>query len=163
MSTYGSTADQQLGIYNQPLVAKRAIELLRKRGYIVHSEEATLQEDMNDKIDYYFIFDELTPFLGKLILPVDVKYGSTYTVIDNNKNDSLEQSKAKYLIINNSKNPEELWWISVKMLKKCREKYEFELEDSYKPNNKSKFLRILDYVKEHSDFFGDSVKMYIIE
>ena len=118
-SLYGSTPEKRLGIKKEESVIIKVIKLLRELEYKVIYRKATLVEDMHDKIDYFLIFDPSTPFLNMLEVPVDVKYAKTYTAVDNNGIDLLKESKAKWLIINNSEKGKEneLWWINVKKLR----------------------------------------------
>lgn len=163
-SLYGSTPEKRLGIEKEEYVIIKTVKLLREHEYKVIYRKATLVEDMHDKIDYFLIFDPSTPFLNMLEVPVDVKYAKTYTAVDNNGIDLLKESKAKWLIINNSEKGKEneLWWINVKKLRECRKLYPFMLTESYEVGNKSKFIRIFKYVEDHKDFFGNSVKKYNI-
>lgn len=162
MTTYGSNVYKQRGISNQQKVIERVIELLTNKSYIVKYRQASREEDMNKKIDYYLIFDAKTPFNNNTEIPVDVKHGRTYTVKDQTGKDCLDKSKAKWLIFNDPKKENELLWVSVNKLKECRELYPFDPKDSYEEGNTSKFIYIFDYVKEHKDFFGNSAKKYVL-
>lgn len=161
-TSYGSTKYKMSGISNQQKVIEKVIHLLTIKGYVVSYQKASKDDDMNKKIDYYLHFDPLTPFLNKLIVAIDVKYGTTYTVIDQLGHDSLDKSEARWLIFNNPKNEKELLWVSVTKLKKCRELYPFDLIDSYEEGNTSKFMRMFSYVEQHQDFFGKGAKIYNI-
>jgi len=154
---YGDDVNKQEGITREPEIAQKVIEFLISKGYKVTLKKSSFVENTKQKIDYFLIFDETTPFLNQTIIPIDIKARNSYTRFDKNGENTLEQSKSKY-IITNLKGSDEYTWVNVKKLKECIEIHE---PDMFLSNDKkSKYFWLNTYVNEHRDFFGKSVTTY---
>ncbi len=154
MVGYGSTVFKARGIYQQSSVLEKVLKFLTSKGYIVNATPATFEQDTRGKIDYFLNFDSSTPFLGKFIVPIDVKYAKTYTIISHNQTNVLEESRARYIILNHPSYTNKLLWLSVEKLRECIKLHAPKLYDSFEPGNNSKFIYIFDYVEKHKNFFG---------
>ena len=156
MGNYGSNRIKQAGIIREHDIIEKVIAYLRLCKYKVVAEKSSRDIDMHSKIDYYLLFDESTPFLKSLKVPVDVKSGNSYTVINQKGENSLENSKSRFIIINTVKKPDELLWVSVNKLRECMKIYPPKLYESN--DNDSYYMWLDGYVDEHKEFFGNSVK-----
>jgi hypothetical protein len=162
---YADNYHKMMGIGQQPIIADKVIEYLRKRNYKVSLLSATREEDMHDKIDYFLMFDESTPFGDEKLLkvPIDIKWGKTYTILDAQGNNSLERSKSKYLIYE-TRQINLVWnklldqfqlhpdfvWVNVDKLRKSIKQFPPEILDSHQTPG-SKFFFMFDYLNEHTE------------
>lgn len=85
----------------------------------------------------------------------------SYTIITDTGQDALKAAKSMYIVFNNPERERELLWVDTKALRQCFAKYPCKLIDS--KYNKSKYIWIKDYVDEHKEFFGNSVRLVTIE
>lgn len=95
---YGDNEFKRKGIELEEDTCQMILRELRSKGHIVSAEKSTLYEDMVNKIDRYLIFDYSTPFHGMFKIPIDIKVGDTYTIINSIGENTLESSKSEFII-----------------------------------------------------------------
>jgi hypothetical protein len=157
---YGSTSIKRAGIANEPIVLQKTIMWLESRGYEVTYRKATEDENKYDKIDY-FIFFHNKPFGRYRELPIDVKSGDSYTIIENRTGqNALEKSKAKYIVIITPKRPNKISWISVDKLRQCVKIDDPNPKPSEEKGNTSEYFWLNTYVEKNKNFFGNWAKTY---
>ena len=96
--SYGDNAFKRKGIELEEDTCQMILRELRSKGHIVSAEKSTLYEDMVNKIDRYLVFDYSTPFHGMFKIPIDIKVGDTYTVINGIGENTLESSESEFII-----------------------------------------------------------------
>lgn len=136
---YGDNADRKRGIREEPRIKRRVKEELLLKGYILESEDSSLQEDQRKKIDSFLSFNEKTPFFDKLRAAIDVKSGWTLTVENENGEDTLESSKSDYIVFEYR---EKIFWFEKNILKEWVK----QNKDSIKNNRdggKSKWIGVI--------------------
>lgn len=159
---YADNKHKMMGIGQQPIIADKVIDFLKNLDYKVTLEKSSLKEDIEDKIDYFIVFDESTPFGPEKLLQIaiDVKYGRSYTIENYAKKNKLEVTKADYIIydppyvISWDNETANLMWINFSKLKETVKKYPPEIYNSLY-NDGSKFFWIYDYVKEHPEIVDE--------
>jgi len=165
-SGYGSTAIKREGIRREFEILQKIIRYLESLGYKVTYRKATLEENINKKIDYFLFFDKSKIFLNKFSeISIDIKSSNSYTIIENiTGENALEKSEAMYIVTNTLRDLDEIAWVDVKKLKECVEKNPPILKDSKEPGNTSKYFWLNSYIEENkAEFFGNFVKVFYHE
>lgn len=153
-SLYGSNEHKQYGIQREPFVAQRIYDYLRKNKMIINMEKALPSEDMNQKFDYKYTCNENQSFDKKqniTEIKVDVKCAKTFTLIDRNGKNTLENSESTFIVFELEKNAEKLLWINTGKLKMCldNDNCRLELFKSKEEGNESKYFWIQKFIQDN--------------
>jgi len=139
--SYGDNEFKRKGIALEADTCEMIVAELQAKGYKVYAKKSSLDEDRIDKIDYYLIFDDSTPFHGMTKFPIDIKVGDTYTVINSIGENTLQCSKSTFIIFRfNNK----LHWALERHLKEWVEKNPQMLRESYNLDG-SKYIKVKSF------------------
>lgn len=160
--TYQDTKYKQRGVKREPIVMEGVIHSLRKLGFPdARAQESTLYENMNDKIDYRIIPGKHASFKGYLVVPIDIKTGWSYTLITTTNINTLEKSKAAFLVYEFEKSDNYYAFIRVAKLRELVKKFPPKIRESR--FNSSKYFSMTDYVYENMDEFEIDEDYFEIE
>lgn len=138
---YGDNEFKRKGIELEEDTCQMILAKLESAGYIVWAKKSSIDEDHHFKIDYYLNFSETTPFHGMTEVPIDIKVGDTYTVINGMGENTLESSKSEFIIFRIHNN---LYWANKTQLKKWIEDHSYMVKESFSGNG-SKYIKIKSY------------------
>ena len=94
---YGDNKFKRSGIEKEAGIMKGIKNSLEDLGHLVLVNKSTLNEDMKHKIDYKLKFPNV-PFKNQKNISIDIKSGNTYTLITTTNQNTIEASKADYLV-----------------------------------------------------------------
>jgi hypothetical protein len=149
---YQDNKYKQRGVQREPIIMEGVIHSLRKSGYPqASSKKTTLSENMNQKMDYRIFPGKHQSFKGYHSIPVDIKSGTTYTLITTTGENTLEKSKSVFLVYEFDRSDDYYVFIKVDALRKLVKEYPPELKNSR--FNSSIYFSMVDYVYENMDRF----------
>lgn len=161
---YGDTKEKKRGIDREPIVAQRILNFFRSYNKNVTMQKAELLEDMKKHYDYKYTCDKISSFSKKekiTEINIDIKCAKTFTLLDENGNNTLENSESTFIVYE-THNDADLIWINTRKLKECLKKYPPYLRISKQKGNNSKYFSryffIEDYIEKNREFLKNFVK-----
>jgi len=165
MNMYGSNAHKRAGIKQQPFIAHKIRKLFESQGYVVNVRPATRFQDMKEKYDYEVFFNKpLKTKTGETYdsIKIDVKWAKSFTLYDNNGENTLKNSKSMFIVFNHPDNPAELMFINTERFRECLNINNPTLRMSEEAGNKSQYFFVEQYIRENREFLGNYIKRYTV-